>query len=143
MSTRDASAFNKELANIRLSKDLQEGKERFESLCREYRDRYPTFIKGILQKAGHYLCFLRYPEDLRKHIYTTNAVESLHSKIELIRMRLGGYFQSVSVLEINMMLQLDRLKQGKWKKPVPLVKARAYEISQLFNMKFHAQTQDS
>ena len=143
MSTRDASAFNKELANIRLSKDLQEGKERFESLCREYRDRYPTFIKGILQKAGHYLCFLRYPEDLRKHIYTTNAVESLHSKIELIRMRLGGYFQSVSVLEINMMLQLDRLKQGKWKKPVPLVKARAYEILQLFNMKFHAQTQDS
>jgi transposase-like protein len=54
MTKKDASAFNKELANIKLS-------------------------------AEHYLCFLRYPDDIRGHIYTTNAVESLHSKIELTR----------------------------------------------------------
>jgi transposase-like protein len=143
MSSRDASAFNKELANIKLSKGFEEGKDRFEALCRQYRDDYPTFIKEISQKTEHYLCFLRYPDELRKHIYTTNAVESLNSKVELIRMKLGGYFQSVSILEINMMLQVDRLKRGKWRKPVPLVRARAYEILQLFNMKFHVQTQDS
>jgi len=28
---------------------------------------------------------LKYPDDIRRHIYTTNAVESLHSKIELTR----------------------------------------------------------
>lgn len=140
MSMRDASAFNKELTNIKLARDYEEGKERFESLCKHYRDKYPTFIKGILQKAEYYLCFLRYPEELRKHIYTTNAVESLHSKIELIRMKLGGYFQSVNILEINMMLQVERLKRGKWRKPVPSIRARVYEILQLFNMKFYPQT---
>jgi len=143
MSNKDASSFNKELANIKLSRDFKEGRERFNDLCRQYRDKYPAFIKGLIQKAGHYLCFLKYPDDIRRHIYTTNAIESLHSKIDLIRMKLGGYFQSVSILEINMMLQVDRLRQGKWRKPIPMLKARAYEILQLFNMKFYAQTQNS
>lgn len=75
-------------------------------------------------------------------MYITNAVESMNSRIEQIRMRLGGYFQSVDILETNLLLQIDRLKQGKWKKPIPLLKAKAYEILQIFNAKFYAQTQD-
>ena len=76
-------------------------------------------------------------------MYTTNAVESLNSRIEQIRMKLGGYFQSVSILEINLMLQVDRLKQGKWKKPVPILRAKAYDLLQLFNIKFYQETQHS
>jgi len=65
-----------------------------------------------LFNKDNYLCFLRYPEEIRRYIYTTNAVENLNSRIEQIRRRLGGYFQSQSILEINLMLQIDRLKQS-------------------------------
>lgn len=58
-------------------------------------------------------------------------------------MKLGGYFQSVGILEINLMLQVDRLKQGKWKNPIPMLRAKAYDILQLFNMKFYGETQPS
>jgi len=143
MGRDDASSFYKELENIKLSKDLEEGMVKFENLCKHYKEKYPTFIKSLISKTGHYLCFLRYPEEIRKHIYTTNAVESLNSRIEQIRMRLGGYFQSVDILEINLMLQVDRLKQGKWRKPVPMLRAKAYDILQLFNIKFYDQTHNS
>jgi hypothetical protein len=48
----------------------------------------------------------------------------------------------VEILEINLWLQRGRLKQGKWKNPLPVIKSRAYEIQQLFNLKFYDQTQN-
>jgi|YelNatPaOPRAMG01_1025707.scaffolds.fasta_scaffold103539_1 putative transposase len=143
MGKEDASSFNKELENIKSARDEQEGKERFERLCYQYKPKYPTFIKSIIPKIDNYLCFLKYPEEIRRYVYTTNSVESLHSRIEQIRLRLGGYFQSVNILEINLMLQIDRLKQRKWRQPIPILKAKAYELLQIFNTKFYPETQYS
>ncbi len=112
MAKEDANLFNKELENIKLSRDHDEGKAKLENLCSQYKNKYPTFIKSLSSKIENYLCFLRYPEEIRRYIYTTNAVENLNSRIEQIRRRLGGYFQSQSILEINLMLQIDRLKQS-------------------------------
>jgi hypothetical protein len=33
--------------------------------------------------------------------------------IEKVRINLGGYFQSVDILEINLLIQRDNLKNGK------------------------------
>ena len=133
----------KELENIKLSKDKEEGKARLDKLCGQYQKNYPSFIKTVGMKMDSYIQFLGYPEEVGKHIYTTNAVESLNSRIEQIRMKLGGYFQSVNVLEVNLLLQIDRLKQGKWTKPVPMLRAKAYDILQIFNAKFYVETQHS
>jgi len=143
MGKEDASLFNKELENIKSLREPEEGKERFEKLCHQYKNKYPSFIKSILPKKDNYLCFLKYPEEIRRYLYTTNSVESLHSRIEHIRMKLGGYFQSVSILEINLMLQVDRLKQKKWHNPIPTLKSKAYKLLKLFNTKFYPETQYS
>ncbi|MBC7361757.1 MAG: transposase [Candidatus Aminicenantes bacterium] len=83
------------------------------------------------------------PQVLPAHyLYTTNSVGNFNSRIEQIRVKLGGYLQSVEILEINLLLQTERLKKGKWKNPLPVIKSRAYEIYQLFNLKFYAQTQN-
>ncbi|WP_404815218.1 transposase [Thermoanaerobacter ethanolicus] len=55
----------------------------------------------MLQKADHYFAFTRYPEEVRKHIYTTSAVESVNSLVEKVRIKSGGYFQSADILELN------------------------------------------
>lgn len=55
-------------------------------------------------------------------------------------MKLGGYFQSVSILEINLMLQIDRLNQDKWRNPVSKLKAKAYDMIQFFNRKYYPET---
>jgi len=53
---------------------------------------------------------------LRKHVYTTNSVESINSLVEKIRIRSGGYFNSVEVLEINIYLQRGELEADKMEK---------------------------
>lgn len=114
MTKGDASVFNKELDKIRASSsDFDEAVSKFKLLCNQYSSKYPRFIKGIYEKAEFYFAHMKYPEDLRKHIYTTNAVKSVNSIIEKIRTNSGGYFQSVEVLEINIYLQRENLRRGK------------------------------
>jgi hypothetical protein len=62
--------------------------------------------------------------------------------IEKVRINLGEYFQSVDILEINLLIQRDNSKNEKWKKPIPAFKGASYEILQLFNKKFLIQIQD-
>jgi transposase-like protein len=96
-------------------------------------------LQGNKDIFGLYACFLKYPENLRKHIYTTNPVESINSMIEKVRINLGGYFQSVDILEVNLLIQRDNLKNEKWKKPIPAFKGVSYEILQFFNKSFQSR----
>ncbi len=100
----------KELDKIKLASSFDEATEKFEQLCNEFKGKYHRFINTILQKSKHYFAFTKYPDEVRKHIYTTNAVESVNSLNEKIRIKLGGYFNSVDVLEINIYLQRENLK---------------------------------
>jgi len=68
MAKEDANLFNKELENIKLSRDHDEGKAKLENLCSQYKNKYPTFIKSLSSKIDNYLCFLRYPEEIRRRM---------------------------------------------------------------------------
>ena len=142
MNNHDASAFNKELQSIKFSRNLDDGMAKFDTLCASFSKDYKNYINIISSKKEKILCFLKFPEDIRRYVYTTNAVENINSRIEQIRYRLGGYFQSVNVLEINMLLQIERLQQDKWKNPMPKLNGKSYDMNQLFNVKsFDSETQ--
>ncbi len=143
MGRRDSQEFLKNLQQIKQLFSYEEAIEEFKNLCQRFEKSYPYFMKEIKAKAEKYLNFLKYPEEIRKYIYTTNSAENFNRRIEEIRLRLGGYFQSVEILEINLFLQRERLLQGRWRNPVPILKANAYELRQIFNRKFYAQTQYS
>jgi len=87
-------------------------------------------------KAGRYLAFLEYPEEVRKHIYTTNPVESVNAGIELMRLELGGYFPSRQALEVNLFIQVVNLQDRWWKRPISTVRAKSYELLQIFTLKY-------
>ncbi|ADQ05534.1 transposase mutator type [Caldicellulosiruptor owensensis OL] len=143
MDKTNASNFNKELDKIKLSSSFDEAIEKFEQLCSKFKEKYPRFINSISQKSGHFFAFTKYPDEVRKHIYSTNAVESVNSLIEKIRIKSGGYFNSMDILEINIYLQRENLKQTKWKKPASMIKAHIYDIHQLFQLRYFTQTQNS
>ena len=69
MGKEDTSLFNRELENIRLSRNYEEGKERLDRLCRQNQPKYPSFIKNLQSRAEHYVCFLKYPEEIRRYLY--------------------------------------------------------------------------
>jgi putative transposase len=88
----------------------------------------------LIQKKEEFLAFLKYPETIRKLINSTNAVESVHSTFEKQRLKKGGFFQSMDVLNVALFIATDKLHK-KWKIN-PLIKSKRYELNQMFVSKF-------
>jgi len=140
MNKEDAKQFKKELKQVKVQPDYDMGLEQFKKLCESYKEKYPGFMKKLLSDAEKYVVFLKYPDEVRSYIYTTNAAESFNSMLEKERHRNGEYFQSVEVLELNVFLIRERLKEKNWKRPIPKIKNVEYELLQLFNLRFANQT---
>lgn len=136
MSKTDSKEFNKRVTTIRYLNDYEKALAQFETLCNEYKDKYSTFMSYLLKKKDRYFNFIKYPEEIRKHIYTTNIVENLHSKIEIMRINSGGYFQSVKTASIGIYVLISNLKEGRWKKAINCIRSCQYEIRQFYNSRF-------
>jgi len=143
MSKQDAKQFYEELSLIKKINDYEKAVMKFEELCKAYEKKYPAYIKGLLNKKDNYFNYKKYPEAVRKYIYTTNVVENINSRIELIRANTGGYFQSIKTAEVAIYVTVSRIEKNKWKEPLPLVKSALYELKQMFVKKFYGQTQFS
>jgi len=137
MSKADAKVFNAELSLIRKSKDMETAIDKFAKLCNDYATKYKTFIDNLLKNKERYFAFIKYPEPVRKNLYTTNAVENFNSRIEVARVNSGGYFQSVKTAEVSLYVIIHKLQRNRWKKPVLSFREAEYELNQLFNSMFY------
>ncbi len=136
MSRKDSKEFNDTLKTLRTLKDFNKAVGMFDNLCRQYKKKYPAFIESALQKKELYFTFLKYPQPLRKHIYTTNVVENFNSRLEIMRVNLGGYFQSSKTLNVSIQVLIEKIKKNRWRKPIPAFRECTYEIFQMANQKF-------
>jgi len=71
---------------IKEAESYDEGLSYFNELVEFVRTYNPEYAQQIEMKKENYLAFLKYPEEIRRHIYTTNIVESINSGIELRRL---------------------------------------------------------
>lgn len=142
MSKEDARVFYEELQFIKRMNDFEKAILRFEEVISRYEKKYPGYIRGLRSKKEKYFSYLKYPEGVRVHIYTTNVVESINSKIEVIRQNGGGYFQSMRTAEVSIYVVISRIERTRWREPLSMVKASIYEIRQMFNARFYEETQN-
>jgi len=124
------------MSSIKYSCDtFEKGLSIFQSeIIDKFKNQYPIYIKYLNSKKEEFLAFLKYPETIRKLINTTNAVESVHSTFEKQRLKKGGFFQSMDVLNVALFIATDKLHKT-WKTN-PLIKSKRYELNQIFVMKF-------
>lgn len=121
---------------IKTSRDEAEGAMYYDQLCNLVGTEKEDMAGFYRKYQDQYLTFLKYPQPARKHIYTTNAVESVNSGIERMRINLGGYFPSQRAMEVNLFIQFVNLQDCWEKKTVAGLKECLYEIRQLFALRF-------
>jgi putative transposase len=132
----DVKEFNDTVKLIKMSKDVDAALAQFTALCERYEKKHAPFIQHILARKEHYFAFLRYPRAVQKHIYTTNPVENVNSRLEVLRVNLGGYFQSDRTLLMAVQVLVDKIHRDRWKKPMPAMLECQYEIHQMFRQRF-------
>ena len=53
---------------------------RFEAFAADWQDTYPAMIRSWRQSWDEFTPFLEFPAELRRVVYTTNAIESLNAR---------------------------------------------------------------
>ncbi len=134
---KDYKIVNSYFAKIKESLNLEEAEKYFGELIEFLKPKYQELAKNLLEKKNNILPFVKYPLEVRRHIYTTNIVEGINSAIDKMRIELGGYFPSMRTLEINLAIQFANLNEMWLKRPLYAIRAHSYEIRQIMTMKFY------
>ena len=81
VSWKDRKAVAAELKKIYRSLTAEEAEQELASFAEIWDEKYPTISQSWQRHWPNLITLFDYPEDIRKVIYTTNAIESLNSVI--------------------------------------------------------------
>jgi putative transposase len=78
---KDRKSVAADLKRIYRSLTVEEAEQELARFCEIWDERYPTIGLSWHRHWANLITLFEYPEDIRKVIYTTNAIESLNSVI--------------------------------------------------------------
>jgi transposase-like protein len=84
VSYKERKAMAEDLKLIYTAQTEKEGFAQLESFAGKWNSQYPHVSKSWYSNWGELSTFFKYPEDLRRLIYTTNPIESLHSNMKKV-----------------------------------------------------------
>jgi hypothetical protein len=82
----------------------------------KWSPRFPSIAKSWRANWVNIIPFFSYPPEIRKVIYTTNAIESMPSSLRKLTRQRGAFPNPESVRKV-MYLALQRISKN-WKRPV-------------------------
>ena len=81
---KNRKAVATDLRGIYSAKTLIEAEFALSSFGKKWDEQYPTISKSWLEKWDKITPFFAYPDDIRKVIYTTNAIESVNMSLRKV-----------------------------------------------------------
>lgn len=117
VASKDQKEFMVDLKEVYKanSKDLAE--EKLLELEEKWGKKYSLVLKSWNNNWHNLSGYFKYPAEIRKMIYTTNAVEGLHRQIRKVT-KTKGSFTSQAALEKLIYLAIQNISK-KWNMPIP------------------------
>jgi putative transposase len=95
---------------------VTEAEQALAAFERKWDRKYPSISKSWRTHWPELITFLKYPAEIRKAIYTTNAIESLNRSLRKISKNRGVFPNQESLLKLYY-LALERIAK-KWTMPI-------------------------
>lgn len=116
VSWKDRKILCADLKKIYTARTLQEAEIALEAFASRWDSRYPSISQSWLNAWQNITTFFAYPEDIRKVIYTTNAIESLNMTFRKIIKNKRSLPNDDAVFKL-FFLGLDNIAK-KWTMPI-------------------------
>lgn len=116
VASKNQKAFMADLKCVYKATNLDAAESALDELEAKWGDRYPMVIKSWRTKWDTLTPYFKYPDYVRKAIYTTNAVEAVHRQFRKLTKTKGGFANENSLLKL---LYAGILKVSeRWTHPV-------------------------
>lgn len=108
----------------------EQAEDQLEEFAQKWDSKYPTISPAWRRNWERVVPFLAYPQEIRKVIYTTNAIESVNRGLRKIIKNRGSFPNDESALKL-IYLALGNISQ-KWNRPIKEWKAAMNRFAIVF-----------
>jgi putative transposase len=105
-----------QLRTIYTAPTLEAAEQALDAFEEAWGEQYPMVVRSWRANWANLTPFFDYPPDLRKVIYTTNAIESINSQLRKVVKKRGAFPTPESVRKV-MYLAMTRASE-RWSRPV-------------------------
>jgi len=116
VSWKDRKALCADLKTIYSSKTLEAAELALQTFGQKWDGKYPTVSQLWHRHWENIIPFFAYPADIRKVIYTTNAIESLNRSLRKVLKTKGSFPNDESIMKL-MYLAMQNIAK-KWTMPI-------------------------
>lgn len=116
IASKEQKAFMVDLKCVYRAATLGEAESALDALEAQWGERYPIVIKSWRSKWEYLSAYFKYPEDIRRVIYTTNSIEAVHRQFRKLTKTKGGFPNEDSLLKL-LYLGLQNASK-KWTMPI-------------------------
>lgn len=127
---KERKAVAADLKAIYTAPTREEGERQLEEFAAKWDGRYPTISKQWRLSWERLAVFFNYPPEIRKIIYTTNAIESVNNGLRRVIKNRGSFPNDEAALKL-IYLALQNLSE-KWTMPVKDWRAALNQLAILF-----------
>jgi putative transposase len=99
-----------QLRDIYTAPTVEAAEDRFAEFATAWRDRYPAMISSWEHSWTEFVPFLEFPLELRKIVYTTNAIESLNARFRRAVRHRGHFPNEQAALKVLYLVATQRRK---------------------------------
>ncbi len=132
--SKDQKEFIKDLKAVYTAPTEESALTEFEKVESKWGKKYPHPLKSWRQNWNNIATFFKYPEEIRKMIYTTNAVEALHRQFRKVT-KSKSLFPNDDALKKMLYLAYSGASK-KWTMPVRNWAFIISQMSIIFNERF-------
>ncbi|MEM7173603.1 MAG: IS256 family transposase [Pseudomonadota bacterium] len=116
VASKNQKAFMQDLKSVYRAATKNAAEIALDDMDSKWGKQYPMVIKSWRNKWDNLSVYFKYPEDVRKAIYTTNAVEAVHRQFRKLTKTKGGFPNENSLLKLLYAGVLNASE--KWTHPV-------------------------
>ncbi len=109
-SKRDWGKITRAMRQIYTAPTVAAAEAEFEGFAERWRDQYPAMIKAWENAWPEFVPFLEFPAELRKIVYTTNAIESLNARFRRAVRHRGHFPNEQAALKVLYLVATTRRK---------------------------------
>jgi len=113
---KERKAVAADLKAIYRAATVAEAEQSLEVFAQKWDRKYPSISKSWRTHWAELVTFMKYPTEIRKAIYTTNAIESVNRALRKISKNRGVFPNRESLLKLYYMV-LERIAK-KWTMPI-------------------------
>jgi putative transposase len=127
---KERKAVAADLKKIYTSATRQAGEQELEKFAEKWDEKYPTIAPIWRRNWERAAVFFAYPEEIRRVIYTTNAIESVNMSLRKVIKNRGSFPTDEAALKL-IYLGLQNISE-KWTMPVKDWKAALNRFAIVF-----------